>query len=89
MVSVSSVKDKADDTREQLAQLRAQVESLMSERVTPALADAADRAQTTYRAASDSLHDNAERLSTQVRDRPLIAILVAAAAGYLVGKLFH
>ena len=88
MVSVASVKDKAADTRDQLQQLRAQVEALMNDRVTPALTDAAGRAETTYRAASDTVQDRAEQLSGQVRDRPLIAILIAAAAGYLLGKLF-
>jgi len=89
MVSVASVKDKAADTREQLQQLRAQVEALMSDRVSPALADAASRAESTYRAASDSVQDNAEKLSAQVRNKPLIAILIAAAAGFLLGKLFR
>ena len=88
MVSASSLKDKASDTRDQLAQLRQQVEALMSDRVTPALADAADRAETTYRAASDSVMDNAERLSQRVRSRPLVAVLIAAGAGYLLGKMF-
>jgi ElaB/YqjD/DUF883 family membrane-anchored ribosome-binding protein len=72
-----------------LQQLRDQVEALMSDRVTPALADAAGRAETTYRAASESVQDNAAKLSEQVRDRPLIAILIAAGAGYLAGKLFR
>jgi ElaB/YqjD/DUF883 family membrane-anchored ribosome-binding protein len=89
MVSAASLKDKASDTNEQLRQLRAQVEALMSDRVTPALADAAGRAETTYRAASDTVQDNAEKLSEQVRDKPLIAILVAAGAGYLLGRIFR
>jgi ElaB/YqjD/DUF883 family membrane-anchored ribosome-binding protein len=61
----------------------------MADRVTPALADAAGRAQSTYAAAADSVQDNAEKLSSQVRDRPLIAILIAAGAGYLLGRLFR
>jgi ElaB/YqjD/DUF883 family membrane-anchored ribosome-binding protein len=89
MVSVSSVKDRATDTAEQLHHLRAQVEQLMGNRVTPALADAAGRAQDTYKAASDTVQDNAEKLSEQVRDRPLMAILIAAGAGYLLGRLFR
>jgi ElaB/YqjD/DUF883 family membrane-anchored ribosome-binding protein len=89
MVSAASLQDKASDTNEQLRQLRAQVEALMSDRVTPALADAAGRAETTYRAATESVQDNAERLSEQVRDKPLAAILIAAGAGYLLGRLFR
>jgi ElaB/YqjD/DUF883 family membrane-anchored ribosome-binding protein len=89
MVSVADMKDKAADTSEQLRQLRAQVEALMSERVTPALADAAGRAESTYRVASDTVQENAKRLSAQVRDQPLIAILIAAGAGYLLGRVFR
>ena len=89
MVSISSVKDKASDTRDQLQQLRAQVEALMSERVTPALADAAGRAESTYRAAADTVTDRADMLSDEVRERPLIAIAIATGLGYLLGRMFR
>jgi len=82
-----TVQGAADDAKSQIAQLRKQVEQLMSERVTPALADAAGRVEATARQASDLARDQAEMLSEKVRDQPLIAVLVAAGVGYLLGRI--
>lgn len=79
----------AYDAREQIAQLRRQVEQLMSERVTPAISDAAQRAQDLARSASDTAREQAEAVSSRVREQPLMAILIAAATGYLIGRLFR
>lgn len=76
-----------DDAREELAKLRAQVERLMSERVTPALAGAADQVQDYADRARASIEHQADALSSTVRDRPLMAIAVAAVGGYLIGRL--
>ncbi len=75
----------ADDTAEQVAKLRAQVETLMRERVTPALAEAAARAETAMGAA----RHQAESLSDQVRAQPLSAMLIAAAIGFFAGRILH
>jgi ElaB/YqjD/DUF883 family membrane-anchored ribosome-binding protein len=77
----------ADDAHEELAKLRAQVERLMSERVTPALAGAADQVQDYANRAREAVEDQADALSDTVRERPLIAIAVAAVGGYLLGRL--
>jgi ElaB/YqjD/DUF883 family membrane-anchored ribosome-binding protein len=87
MSAQDQVQGAADDAKTQIAQLRKQVEQLMSERVTPALADAADRIQATSKQASDMARDQAEMLSEHVRDQPLIAVLVAAGVGYLLGRI--
>ena len=76
-----------DDAKEELARLRAQVERLMQERVTPALAGAADTMQDYASRARHSIEDNADAVSDTVRERPLLAIGIAAAAGYLLGRL--
>lgn len=89
MAAMDSVSEKAYDAREQIAQLRRQVEQLMSERVTPAIADAAQRAQDAARNASDMAREQAEAVSSRVREQPLMAILIAAATGYLIGRLFR
>jgi len=86
MATMDSV---TNDAKEQIAQLRRQVEQLMSERVTPVLADAAGRAQAVAQSATDMARDQAEAVSTRVRQQPLLAILIAAGAGYLVGRLFR
>ncbi len=89
MAASDTINDAAQDAKAQIAQLRKQVEALMSERVTPVLADAAGRAETAARQATDFTRDQAEMISGRVRDQPLVAILVAAAGGYLLGRLFR
>ncbi|MBV8400026.1 MAG: hypothetical protein JOZ58_25930 [Acetobacteraceae bacterium] len=79
--------DKMNDAKEQIAKLREQVEMLMRDRVTPVLSDAAGRAETAYRQAGDVAREQAEALTGRVREQPIIALLVAAAAGYLIGRM--
>ena len=77
----------ADDAQEELARLRGQVERLMQERVTPALAGAADQVSDYASRARETIEDQAETLSETVRERPLLAVGIAVAAGYLIGRL--
>ena len=70
------------DTQRQINQLREQVETLMRERVTPAVTDVAGRAD---RAVS-AIREQSEAVSGQVQERPLFAILVAVGIGYLLGR---
>ncbi len=70
------------DTQRQINQLREQVETLMRERVTPAVTDIAGRAETVVRRG----REQAEAVSGQVQERPLLAILVAVGIGYLLGR---
>jgi ElaB/YqjD/DUF883 family membrane-anchored ribosome-binding protein len=76
---------KAEDASEQIAKLREQVEMLMKERINPALADAANRAET----AMGVVKDQADAVSGRVRDQPIIAILVAAAIGFALGRVLR
>jgi ElaB/YqjD/DUF883 family membrane-anchored ribosome-binding protein len=89
MATSDTISDKAYDAKEQIAQLRRQVEQLMSERVTPALSDAAQRAQAYVGNASDMAREQTEAVSSRVREAPLLSILIAAATGYLIGRLFR
>jgi ElaB/YqjD/DUF883 family membrane-anchored ribosome-binding protein len=74
-----------EDAAAQIAKLREQVEVLMRERVNPALADVAGRAET----AMGAVKDQAEAISGQVRDRPLVAVLVALAVGFAIGRVLR
>ena len=74
------------DAAEQIARLREQVETLMRDRVTPAVAAAADRAQVAMHEAADTMREQIETLSGKVRQQPLLAILIAAAVGYVLGR---
>lgn len=87
MAVSDSINDTAQDAKEQIAQLRDQVQTLMSERVTPALANAAGHAEEYARQAKDMASDQAEMLSDKVRESPVVAILIAAGAGYLLGRI--
>jgi len=58
---------------------------LMRERISPAIADVAGRAET----AMGAVKDQAEAVSGQVRDRPITAVLVALAVGFAIGRVLH
>ena len=75
-----------DDAQTQLESLRKQVNSLVGDRVTPAINDAANRAQDVARQARDYGSEQADVVAEQVRGRPLIAIAVAGAVGYVLGR---
>jgi ElaB/YqjD/DUF883 family membrane-anchored ribosome-binding protein len=77
----------SDDARAELARLRAQVERLMEERVTPALGSAADTVEDYSRRARERIEENAHALSDTVRERPLLAVVAAAIGGFLLGRL--
>ncbi len=78
--------DKPDDTTAQIAHLRAQVEALMKDRITPAVTDMAGRAENVVNSAAGMVRDQAQTISEHVRDQPLVAVLLAAGIGYLLGR---
>ena len=80
-------KDVVGDTQDQLQSLRAQVEQLLNERVTPAIAGAAGKAENAVSSARDMTTAQVETVSAQVRDQPIVAIGIAAAVGYLIGRI--
>jgi ElaB/YqjD/DUF883 family membrane-anchored ribosome-binding protein len=77
----------ADTTRDELRALRDQVNALMDDRVSPAFNDATKRAGEAAQRARGYAEDQAEKVSDRVRDQPLIAIGVAAAVGFLLGRI--
>ena len=86
MAQEDSSAGHAGDTTAQIARLHEQVESLMKDRVTPAIAAAADRAQAAMHDAADTMHEQVEALSGKVREQPLLAVLIAVAVGYVLGR---
>jgi hypothetical protein len=75
-----------EDTAAEIAHLREQVEALMRERVTPAIAGAAESAATAVHDAAGVVQEHAEAVAGKVREQPLLAILLAAAIGYVFGR---
>ncbi len=87
MSTTSRLRDVSSDANSQIRELRSQVDQLMRERVTPMVSEAAGRAQDYAKQAGDYSREQAEAFSSQVREMPIAAVLVAAAAGYLLGRL--
>ena len=76
------------DALQQIRELREQVETLLRDRVSPMLSDAADRAQHAARHVNEVATAEAEALADRVRRKPLTALLVAAGVlDFLLGRL--
>jgi ElaB/YqjD/DUF883 family membrane-anchored ribosome-binding protein len=75
-----------EDTHAQIARLREQVETLMKDRITPAVTDAAGRAEAAVYGAADAVREQADALSGRVRSQPLLAVGIALGIGYVLGR---
>jgi len=77
-----------DDVRAQLARLREQVEALMQDRDAPASEDASTRAATADCGCGccKAVRQQAEELSNRIRGQPLLAVLIATGAGFVLGR---
>jgi ElaB/YqjD/DUF883 family membrane-anchored ribosome-binding protein len=89
MTFTTDAHGKVEDAQAQIARLREQVETLMKDRVTPAVAEFAGRAESAVRSASGAARDQAQAVSGRVRDQPLIAIMIAAAVGWIIGRVMR
>ncbi len=89
MAFSSDTHGKLEDAQAQIARLREQVETLMKDRVTPAVADFAGRAESAVHSASGAVRDQAEVVSGRVKEQPLIAIMIAAAVGWAIGRVMR
>ncbi|HEY1412422.1 MAG TPA: hypothetical protein VGF36_09780 [Rhodopila sp.] len=89
MAFASDTRGKLDDAQAQIVRLREQVEALMKDRVTPAVADYAGRAESAYHTASGAVRDQAQAVSGRVKDQPLVAIMIAAAVGWILGRVMR
>ena len=78
--------DKAEDAMDQISRLRAQVETLMREKAVPAMGAAAERVEGAAHDAADVMRGKADALAGVVRDKPLMAIGIAIALGFLFGR---
>jgi ElaB/YqjD/DUF883 family membrane-anchored ribosome-binding protein len=87
MAQDDSSADHPGDATAQIARLREQVEALMKDRVRPAVAAVADRAQSAMHGATDTVREQVETLSGKVREQPLAAILIAIAVGFVLGRV--
>jgi ElaB/YqjD/DUF883 family membrane-anchored ribosome-binding protein len=86
MTFATDAHGKIEDAQIQIARLREQVEALMKDRVTPAVAEFAGRAESAVHSASGVVRDQAHAMSGRVKEQPLVAIMIAAAVGWIIGR---
>ncbi len=90
MTSVQNIADTvAKDAKEELAQLRAQVDSLMKERVNPMLSGIAHQAGAAANQAGAEMRHQATRVSDAVHEKPIAALAIAAAAGFVLAQMMR
>jgi ElaB/YqjD/DUF883 family membrane-anchored ribosome-binding protein len=76
-----------EPVEERLADLRRKVETLMEERVTPAVSRAAGRAQEFAGQVSQTAQKEADTVASLVKERPFTSILLAGGIGYVLARL--
>jgi ElaB/YqjD/DUF883 family membrane-anchored ribosome-binding protein len=74
------------DSNAQIAELRAQVEQLMNERVTPVMGDVAAKAGEAAQQAKDFAKAQMDTVATTISQRPLTALAIAIGIGYVLGR---
>jgi len=89
MTFAADAQGKIEDAQAQIARLREQVEVLLKERVTPAMADFAGRAESAVQSAGGVMRDQAQVVSGRVKEQPLVAIMIAAAVGWVIGRVMR
>jgi ElaB/YqjD/DUF883 family membrane-anchored ribosome-binding protein len=89
MTLTNDAHGKIEDAQAQIARLREQVEALMKDRVTPVIADFAGRAESAVHSASGAVRNQAQVVSDHVKGEPLIAIMIAAAVGWAIGRVMR
>jgi ElaB/YqjD/DUF883 family membrane-anchored ribosome-binding protein len=89
MAFTNDTRSKLDDAQAQIARLRDQVEALMKDRVSPAMSEFAGRAESAVHTASGAVRDQAQVVSGHVKEQPLIALLVAATVGWIIGRVMR
>jgi len=83
MTISADASQEIEDAKAQIARLRGQVEVLLKDRVSPAVAEFAERV---VNESGDMVRGQAKVVAAKVKEQPLIAIGVAAAVGWLLGR---
>lgn len=85
--TMDKIERGAMSASDEIRELRSQVENLMRERVTPALANAAESVETRAKDAMHAVRRNSDSIAEQVREQPLMAIGIAAVVGYVIARI--
>lgn len=87
MAISDTIRREGDKAEAELSRLRDKAETIMDERVTPAVAAIAGQAGHAAQAAQQTLRSNVDALSERVRAQPLTALGFAALAGFVLAAL--
>jgi ElaB/YqjD/DUF883 family membrane-anchored ribosome-binding protein len=85
MTSTNSSGGEPGEIQAQIAQLREQVDALMNENETRTVG-CPMCAGCKICSAARATRQHAEKLASNIREQPLLALLIAGAAGFLVGR---
>ena len=84
------------DMNAQLKYLREQVDKLINERAMPRLAEVADqlsevmdRAEDVAKRGYSMARENVDTVSERVKEQPIAAVMIAAMAGFLLGRMLR
>lgn len=77
------------DAASEIAQLRRQMEQLLNDRVSPALGSMVSSAEHAAKSASDEVRYQANRVADVVHERPVMALGIAVAAGFLLASFLR
>ena len=87
MPDVDNSPGEPNDIPAQIARLREQVDALMKDRVTPATGDGTVCSEIAVCCSVVKVvQQQAEELSGRIRERPLMALLIAASVGFVLGR---
>ena len=87
MALLRNLRARLANTQAQIHELEGQVEALVNERLMPIAADTAGRVRSTSRDAWGSASQQAKVMPRRVRQQPLLSILMAAALGWVIGRV--
>lgn len=77
------------DAASEIAQLRQQMEQLLSDRVSPALGSMVSGAEYAAKSAGDEVRYQANRVADVVHERPVLALGMAVAAGFFLASILR
>jgi ElaB/YqjD/DUF883 family membrane-anchored ribosome-binding protein len=89
MASSSTLEANLQDAQSQIRDLREQLEQVMSNRVQPAMRQAASQASDAMDRARERAQEEADSAADYVRARPLSTVLAAVAIGYIAARILR
>ncbi|CAI3938796.1 unnamed protein product [Commensalibacter communis] len=77
------------NAQDEIVSLKKQVEDLLNDRVTPAIVQAADKADQVVHNTKEITDHQMKQVSDKVQSKPLIAIVLSVVIGYLLGRVIR